>query len=157
MTNKEQSLWDSIKAGNHKFVKIIDSPITRYLSMNDDGYVDFSNTISTKKMNLTLSEVIEQNPSCKLFIYPPSEDNPYWFEMRQVCNPNNFEVIGKMCPYLRVGVVYLTESQLRYEDRLFEDHQNNKKELYEKDKEYESIFIDNFDYRRNRLMLLLTN
>lgn len=152
MTNKEKTLWDNIKDGNQKLVKIIDSPTFRYQSINDGGYVDFDNRISTKSTYLTLSEVIEQNPFCELFIYPPSNEYPYWFETKTLVDPNTFEPVHKLVPYLKVCIIYLTDSQVRCANKLFEISQNNKKDI-----EYESTFIDNTNYRRNKLMLLLSN
>lgn len=134
LDKEEQRLWDSIKAGDVKYVEIIDMPICKCTLFNDSGYVDYSRTIETKTMELTLKQIIEGSPNCKIFIYPPSIDYPYWFKSI----------------YLRVGIAPLTGSQNRWEDKQFEIAQNKKKE-------YESIFIDNTDYKRNRLMLLLTN
>jgi len=153
---EEKKIWEDIKAGNIKYVEVVEYPDSRYESRNDDGIVDFSICIPTKTYRLSLNDIIEQHSNCKILIYPPSKEFPYWLESTSVYDPNPFISLNKMCRFTRFGIVHLTESQLRYEDRLFESRQNKKKELYEKDKEYESIFIDNFDYRRNRLLLLLT-
>ena len=150
LDKEEQRLWNSIKAGDVKYVEIIDMPVGICTLFNDSGHVDFSRAIETKTMRLTLNELIEGSPNCKLLIYPPSMDYPYWLESISMVNPHTFEYIAKMTPYLRVAIAPLTGSQIRWEDKQFEIAQNKKKE-------YESIFIDNTDYKRNRLMLLLTN
>ena len=164
MTNKEKTLWNRILNGEFPLIEVIDLPVGTYQHIDlKTKQIGSSKNFETESLDfkITLEKLVMDNEAkptpTKIYIYPPTNELAYWFDNIVTHNPDTFEPIQKLVRYLRVAKLTLTSSQYDFEMHKFELKAKKRVLDKRKEHEYESIFIDNTDYKRNRLMLLLTN
>ncbi len=156
-------LMKRIKNGEVPFVEFIDTPIIRYEPLDIKTNRVTSSILyktSTEK-NITIEELIENNHHCaKIFIYTPNDEFPYWVDAVEIDDPSSStswgsKVIGSMVRSLRYVKIQLTGSQREFEEDKFNKLMAQKKLDKNIQTYYESKLVDNTNYRRNKLLLLI--
>ena len=162
MSDKDIILWKRILNGEFPLIEVIDLPVGMYQHIDlKTQKIGSSKNFKTESLDfkIRLEELVmgnEGNPTpTKIFIFPPTNESPYWFKTESLYSPETFEPVDNMVRYLRVAKLALTSSQYDFEMHKFE--LKAKKKVLDKRKEHESemLMIDNTTYR-NKLLLLLT-
>ena len=152
----EITLFNKIKRREIPYVeRIEDSDTGTYGFFNADG--DCVSQKYFKLLNVkdkTLKEIIDdpQNRLCKILIATPTEDFPYWLDIKHQ-EMGDDKVIGTTTKYFRVAVIKLsTEAHecVRLQDEKLKEE---REKIRLEELEYQKSLIDETNYKRRYILI----
>ena len=152
----EITLFNKIKRREIPYVeRIEDSHCGSYGFFDEDGHCvskKYFNVVNVK--DKTLQEIIDdpQNRLCKILISTPTEDFPYWLDIKHQ-ETSDGKVIGTTTKYFRVAVIKLTTEARKCV--IFQDEKlkEEREKIRLEELEYQKSLIDETNYKRRYLLI----
>jgi len=152
----EITLFNKIKRLEIPYVEVLENFNDGSFECHDEnGKCIFQKNYRFKDIkNKSLQEIIDdpQNRLCKILIATPTEDFPYWLDIKHQ-EMGDDKVIGTTTKYFRVAVIKLsTEAHecVRLQDEKLKEE---REKIRLEELEYQKSLIDETNYKRRYILI----
>lgn len=115
----EKKLTQDIADKKFPLVRFVNHPIGIHTIINPyTGKIESSKTFETQFINRNLSDLINDNPESKIYIYhgyglSEGSFGPYWMKTECFYDPIDFKPVKKTIQCLRAAIIPLTQHELK--------------------------------------------